>query len=153
MKRRFLPGCAASLVLSFLAGCVAGQEAEPPVFTAPEQALHHYIESLRAGDLEGVVDVTYPPATDYYLPRPAGIVEYEITDKRVLHEENTKGYNTLPTGREYYLKREGDVALDVREVTANNIENMFTYWFRKIDDSWKLYAWSGWGTDDFCYEC
>jgi hypothetical protein len=80
-------------------------------------------------------------------------VEYEIIDKKMLHEDDAKEYNTLPDLPEYYFKREGDVALYVREVTTNHIENMFTYWFRKIDDSWKLYSWTGWGTDDFCYEC
>jgi hypothetical protein len=143
VRLRLLWRWVASLVLSVVAGCVAGQETEAPAFTTPEQALDYYIESLRAGDLQGVVDVTYPPATDYNLSGPAGIVEYEITAKKVLDENNTKDYDTLPGVPEYYVKREGDVALDVREVTTDNIENMFTYWFRKIGDSWKLYAWSG----------
>jgi hypothetical protein len=128
-------------------GCGAGQRAEAPVFTTPEQALDYYIEGLRNGDLSTIVQVTHPPRAGFYLPGPARIVDYEIVDKRILDaEESAKDTGNPPS-------REGDVVLDVREVMHDHIENMFTYWFRKIGALWKLYAWSGWGTDDFCDEC
>jgi hypothetical protein len=47
-------------------------------------------------------------------------VEYEIIDKKMLHEDDAKEYNTLPDLPEYYFKREGDVALYVREVTTGH---------------------------------
>ncbi|MGH6895180.1 MAG: hypothetical protein ACREJ5_01345 [Geminicoccaceae bacterium] len=137
----------ACILVVIVDGCDAGHRAETPVFTTPEQALDYYIEGVRAGDLSRIIQVTHPPATGFYLPGPARIVDYEIVDKRILvAEDSAKDTGTPPS-------REGDVVLDVREVMNDNIENMFTYWFRKIGESWKLYAWSGWGTDDFCYEC
>jgi hypothetical protein len=147
MRPSFLSLLKICALLVVFHGCGVGHQAEAPSFTAPEEALDYYIEGLRAGDLNRIIHVTHPPATDYYLPGPAKIVDYEIVDKRILSaEEAAKDVANPPS-------RAGDVALDVREVTTDNVENMFTYWFRKIGESWKLYAWSGWGTDDFCYEC
>jgi hypothetical protein len=108
---------------------------------------------LRTGDLAGIIKVTYPAAADFYLPGRVDIVDYKIIEKRVLTESEAMEYNQFPQPREYYSKRAGDVGLDIRRIQSDGIENMFTYWFRKIGDSWKLYAWSGWGTDDFCEEC
>jgi hypothetical protein len=142
--RSFLTAC---ILVVIVEGCGAGHPAEAPVFTTPEQALDYYIEGLRAGDLNKIIQVTHPPRTGFYLPGPARIMDYEIVDKRILSAEDAAKDVASPPSRE------GDVVLDVREVTTDNVENMFTYWFRKVDDSWKLYAWSGWGTDDFCYEC
>jgi hypothetical protein len=142
--RSFLTAC---MLVVIVDACGVTNQAEAPVFTTPEQALHHYIEGLRAGDLNRITEVTYPPATDFYLPGRARIIDYEIVDRRVLSAEEAARDTATPPSRA------GDVVLDVREVMNENIENMFTYWFRKIGDSWKLYAWSGWGTDDFCDEC
>jgi hypothetical protein len=142
--RSVLTACVLVVIVD---GCEAGRRPETPVFTTPEQALDYYIEGLRAGDLSSIIQVTYPPATEFYLPGPARIIDYEVVDRRILSAEEAARDTATPPSRA------GDVVLDVREVMNDNIENMFTYWFRKIGDSWKLYAWSGWGTDDFCDEC
>jgi hypothetical protein len=136
-----------------LGGCAASDEVEAPVFVTPEQALDYYIESLRAGNLAGIVKVTYPPATDFYLPGRVDVLDYKVIDKRMLTESEAAEYRSFPEVQQYYDKRAGDVGFDIRRIQSDGIENMFTYWFRKIGASWKLYAWSGWGTDDFCYEC
>jgi hypothetical protein len=149
-RRSFLTAC---ILLVIVEGCGAGHRAETPVFTTPEQALDYYIEGLRAGDLSRVIQVTHPPRTGFYLPGPARIIDYEIVDKRLLTKGGASEYNEMLPRTEYYNKHAGDIAFDVRRIQDDGIENMFTYWFRKIGDSWKLYAWSGWGTDDFCYEC
>jgi hypothetical protein len=147
MRPPFLSLLKICALLVALHGCRVGYQAEAPTFTAPEEALDYYIEGLRSGDLNSIIQVTHPPATEFYLPGPVRIVDYEVVDRRILSaEEAARDTATPPSGA-------GDVVLDVREVMNDNIENMFTYWFRKIGDSWKLYARSGWGTDDFCDEC
>ena len=70
------------------------------------------------------------------------ILGYKIIDKRVLIESEAAEYHDFPQVQPYYAKRAGDVAFDVRRLQGDGIENMFTYWFRKVGASWKLYAWS-----------
>ena len=110
--------------------------------SSPEATLAGYIESLRHGNVEGVL-ARYHNADQFYLPSPLPIENYEIVNKIILGNKEVQEWNRK---RIIPAAKLGDVQLDVRERVAGR-DQMFSYNFRKIDGRWKLISHSAWGVD------
>jgi hypothetical protein len=101
-----------------------------------------YIESLREGDLAGVLE-RYHGTTDFYLPHPIPIKEYKIVKKITYGTKEVEDWNQKGVVPPAEL---GDVELQVRE-TIDGKEQIFFYNLRRVRGSWKIIAHSAEGID------
>ena len=109
----------------------------------PEETLQSYINGVRHGDLAQVEACFEPRAESFYLPAPIPVSTYTIRERITygsakVHDWNSKGI--VPAARI------GDVELQVEE-TIRGAPQMYSYLFRKFDDSWKIIAHAAWGVD------
>ena len=82
--------------------------------SSPEATLAGYIESIRQGDVEGVL-ARYHNTKEFYLPGPMSIENYEIVKKIIFRTKEVQEWNEqeiIPAAKA------GDVQLDVREHRA-----------------------------------
>lgn len=110
--------------------------------SSPEATLAGYIESLRHGNVEGVL-ARYHNVDQFRLPGRLRIEKYEIVNKIIFGNKEVEEWNgkgIIPSAKV------GDVQLDVRE-SIDGRDQMFSYNFRKIDGSWKLICHFAWGVD------
>ena len=121
---------------------VPGQRAIPtsPVLdpTTPEGTLELYLQSLIAGDEEGVKALLYPVGREFHLEMSVPVSAYAIANKNVLDLDEARQHDFVPA------PEAGDVRLDVQQIYEAGNREMFTYWLRQVDGTWKIYAWSSW---------
>jgi hypothetical protein len=107
--------------------------------SSPEATLAGYIESLRQGDVEGVL-ARYHGTKDFYLPGPLTIEDYEIVTKITFGKKEVQEWNgqkIIPAAKV------GDVQLDVKQLRGDDSQ-MYSYFLREITGKWKLIAHYGW---------
>ena len=109
----------------------------------PEETLSTYINALREGNLNKVLQCYYSEDRDFrfYLPGPIKIEKYVIIRKKIHTEKMARGYKPIPTAKA------GDVEFEVIEFLQGKDE-MFTYLLRKIGKEWRIISHSGWNQPD-----
>jgi len=125
-----------ALTTSIAAAAVAAD------LSSPEATLADYIESLRKGDVNGVLE-RYEGITKFHLPQPIPIQRYSTVKKVIFTSTEVADWNAkgiVPPAKI------GDVELQVSE-RINDKEYMFSYNFRNMSGSWKIIAHSAWGVD------
>ena len=125
-----------ALTISTAAAAVAAD------LSSPEATLAGYIESLRKGNVNGVLE-RYEGITKFHLPKPIPIQRYSIIKKVTFTSTEVADWNAngiVPPAKI------GDVELQVSE-RVNDKEYMFSYNFRNMRGSWKIIAYSAWGAD------
>lgn len=112
---------------AFANGCSKGQ------LSSPEETLDIYIDALREGNLDKVLECYYSDREDFkfHLPESIKIMKYEIVKKKIYTKQMAEGYKAIPKAKA------GDVEFDVREY-FNGREEMFTYLLRQINQKWRI---------------
>ena len=108
----------------------------------PRSALETYLTGVKTGDRDLVLSVYYfeDGNEDFSLAAPMPLEEYVIVSETVFdslaaNQWNDQGIkpSALP----------GDVELQVRKPISGQ-QHMFSYWLRRIDGEWRIYAHTVW---------
>ena len=128
------------LLLHSLTGVAEPSEAK---LSTPEETLSTYINALREGNLNKVLQCYYSEDKNFkfHLPRPIMIEKYQIIRKKIYTEKTARAYKPIPKAKA------GDVELDVKEFLEGK-EQMFTYLLRKFDKEWRIISHTGWNQPD-----
>jgi len=111
--------------------------------STPEETLNTYIDAIREGNLDKVLESYYSDRADFkfHLPGPINIEKHEIVKKKIYSAQMAKRYVAIP------VAQAGDVELDVKEYIDGR-EEIFTYLLRQINQEWKIISHSGWDQPD-----
>lgn len=110
--------------------------------SSPEATLAGYIESLRQGNVKGVLD-RYDGIKEFQLSRPIPIDKYQIVKKITYGKKEVTSWNDKGIRPAAAI---GDVELQVNE-WINGKEQLYSYNFRLFNRSWKMISHSAWGVD------
>jgi hypothetical protein len=111
-----------------------------PTLATPLDALDFYIESLRQGEVEGVLKVM--TSETFQLPGPLEINSFKVLRYETLTAATAAERRFIPQ------PQAGDVELDVMQYEYGQ-EQMYTYNLRQIDKKWRIYAHSAWNVDSY----
>lgn len=106
--------------------------------STPEKTLAYYIESLRKGDLKGVL--TCYEKDRFSLPSPIPIESFKIIKKTVLTKSDIEKLDFWPS------PKVNDVELQVKETFPDG-EDTYTYYLRFKKNRWRIYSHYSWSDD------
>lgn len=111
--------------------------------STPEETLNTYINALREGNLEKVLQCYYSEDKDFkfHLLGPTRIEKYLIIRKKIYTEKMAKEYKPIPKAEA------GDAEFDVKEFFEGKDEK-FTYLLRQIGKEWRIISHTHWGWPD-----
>jgi len=111
--------------------------------STPEKTLNKYIDALREGNLDKVLESYYSDRADFKfrLPGPINIEKYEIVKKKIYTAQMAESYKAIPRAKA------GDVEFDVKEYIDGR-EEIFTYLLRQINQEWRIISHSSWNQPD-----
>ena len=131
------------LCLTMSMACTARAD----LLSAAEDTLDHYIDAIRAGDVEAVYEVYHSDDDDFsfYLPGPLAIHSYVIVSQRILNKTDVdQQMASVPTPDPEVAV--GDIELDVEQFEGSATRR-YTYRFRLIDGHTRLIAHSAWDAE------
>ena len=110
--------------------------------SSPEETLDQYIQAVRAWDAPRVKELYLVQDFEFYLPEAVDVVRYEVRKRKVLSIEDLQNLQlkTTPSA--------GDVQLDVfqvRNVDGVRKYKVVSFWFRQVEEDWKIYEQRAWG--------
>ncbi|MCE5312368.1 MAG: hypothetical protein LLF86_04365 [Nitrospiraceae bacterium] len=111
----------------------AANDSSNVTLSTPEATLGMYIDAVRKGDEDKVLEYYYSDQKDFRisLPYPIDITKYKIVKKKIYTKQMADKYIAIPKAKI------GDVEFYVREY-INGRKWRYVYLLRQINNEWRI---------------